>query len=112
MALNVTLPLLFVQQQGPAGRLAHDVVVYPEVAQAMSRQMAEALLRQASQQVQKMEDPSLSTAIKEEDKGQAQAGQGEAQQRRQQEEKTSGEPLETWPSSEGPFLGKLVNHKV
>lgn len=111
MAVDVSLPLLFVQQQGPAGRLAHDVVVYPEVAQAMSRQMAEALLRQASQQVQKMEDPSLSTAIKEEDKGQAQAGQGEAQQR-QQEEKTSGEPVETWPSSEGPFLGKLVNHKV
>lgn len=102
------LPMLYAQQMGAGGRLVNEIATHPEATQAMARQMAEAVLRQESQQVQKLDDPELSAAIRDgEGRG------GTARERRQRrEEETAEEDRETSPSSEGAFLGNLVNRKV
>ncbi|MEG1609941.1 MAG: hypothetical protein RR014_05250 [Bilophila sp.] len=111
MSVNATLPLLYVQQQGPTGRLVHDIATHPEASQAMSRHVAEALLRQESEQVQKTADPDLPSSIREEEQEQEES----RQQGRNKRKDTPEEPppnLETSPSVEGPLLGNLVNRKV
>lgn len=108
MTVQATVPILFVQQMGPAGRLAHDLATHPEAAQNMSRQMSEALLRQESQQVQKLEESDQTGTIKDEEKRRNDARQQE--QRRMAKEQE--EPEEPVPSMEAPHLGLLVNRKI
>lgn len=107
MSIQAAVPLLFAQQMGPAGRLAHDVATHPEASQNMTRQMTEAMLRQESQQVQKLEDSDASPAIRDERK-QRRGSQEQEQQRRRKEEKEE----DTQPLLEAPHLGLLLNCKI
>ena len=110
MAVESTLPLLMAQQMGPAARLVHEVATHPEVAQTMARQMSEALLQQESQQVQKPEQTDLSAAVRDENEGGSKGGRHALHERRA---RTEPEPESaSSPSTEGPFLGNLVNRKV
>lgn len=109
MAVESTLPLLMAQQMGPAARLVHDVATHPEVFQTTARQMSEALLQQESQQVQKSEHSELSAAVREDTDGESR-GQSAFHERRKRPEAET-ECVST-PSTEGPFLGNLVNRKI
>lgn len=110
MAINPALPLMYAQQMGAGGRMVHEVATSPEATQAIARQMAETMFKEQSQQVQRLEDPALSGSIDERERS---AKDQTPRQRRQQEqapEETASS--ETTPSSEGPFLGNLVNRKI
>lgn len=111
MSVNATLPLVYAQQQGPAGRLVHDVATQPEAAQAMARTVAEALLRAESEQVQKTTDPELSSSIRDEDQEREESRQ-QGRYRRKDAPEEPAPDMETSPSVEGSFLGNLVNRKV
>lgn len=111
MAINPALPLMYAQQMGAGGRMVHEVATSPEATQAIARQMAETMFKEQSQQVQRMEDPALSGSIHEREHN---AKDQTPRQQRRQQEQASEEPAspETTPSSEGPFLGNLVNRKI
>lgn len=106
MSVQATVPILFVQQMGPAGRLAHDLATHPEASQTVARQLTEAMLRQETQQVQKLEDSDASAAIRDEEKR-----QGASQQDRESKRRAS-EKEEEVPSLEAPHLGLLLNCKI
>ena len=108
MSIDPILPILAVQDMGPTAKLAHDVAVRPEMAQAMAKDMAEAMLREQSKQVQRLEDPDLTSSVSTDEDGrnrQEQQAQGE---RRRQEE--DDDPPQ--PQLNDPFVGKLVNKKI
>ena len=109
MPIDPTLPLLYAQQMGAGGRLVNEVATHPEAAQATARQMAEAVLRQESQQVQKMNDPELSGAIRDGEGEKGGAGGGRERSRR--EAGVEEEEPRTSPSSESALLGNLINRK-
>ncbi len=108
MAIEPTLPLMYAQQMGVGGRLVNELATSPEATQGMARHMAEAMLKEQSQQVQRMEDPDLSATVN--DNNQHDQGQQHLSQRQQKADQES--VAETSPSSEGPFLGNLVNKKI
>lgn len=109
MSIQASVPLLFAQQMGPAGRLAHDLATHPEASQNMTRQMTEAMLRQESQQVQKLEDSDASPVIRDEQ--QQRRGSPEQERRRRKEEKEEQED-DASPLVEAPHLGLLLNCKI
>ena len=110
MAINPALPLMYAQQMGAGGRMVHEVATSPEATQAMSRHMTEALFKEQSQQVQRMEDPDLSASIREKEHNAK--DQTPRHFRRHEADDDETAPPETAPSSEGPFLGNLVNRKI
>ena len=107
MSIEATVPILFAQQMGPAGRLAHNMAIHPEASQNMTSQMTEAMLRQQSQQVQKLEDSDDSPAIRDDQK--QRRGSPEQEQRRRKEEEKEED---TSPLLEAPHLGLLLNCKI
>lgn len=109
MSVGASVPILYAQQMGPAGRLVHDLATHPEAAQSVSRHLSEAAFRQEAQQVQKLDDPAASTAIEDEEKRQADA---EAQQQRRRAPKEPETEPESAPSSGALHLGLLVNYKI
>ncbi len=107
MAIESLISLSALQSMGPAGRLASDVAVQPEAAQAQSRVMAEALLQEQSQQVQEVQEAEFSKL--DGDEGSSNQGQNTQQQAYKE---PLPEDLETNPSTEGPFLGNVLDRKV
>jgi len=107
MTIDPILPILAVQDMGPTAKLAHDVAVRPEMAQAMAKDMAEAMLREQSKQVQKLEDTELTNSVTDEDGRNRQGQQAPGERRRQEED---DEPPQ--PQLHDPFVGKLVNKKI
>ncbi len=102
------LPMLYAQQLGTGAKLVNEVATLPEAQQAMARLTAEALLRQEAQQVQKLEDPELSPAVRDREKGR----ENSPRDRRRRDGEPPEDEQETSPSSEGAFLGNLVNRKI
>lgn len=107
MSINGTLPIVFVQELGPAARMAHEAAVRPEFAQAMAQQLAEAQLRHESQQIQKPSESEKGTLVSDDGKGGSPGQQGQRRSSKEREKEA-----ESSPSSESPFLGNLVNRKV
>lgn len=108
MSINSSLPIVFVQELGPAARLAHEAAVRPEFAQAVAQQVSDAQLRQEAKQIQKASESEPGTVVSEEGKEGGAGGYSGQQKPSRQPEKES----ESSPSAEGPFLGNLVNRKV
>ena len=107
MSVQATVPLLFAQQMGPAGRLAHDLATHPEASQNMARQLTEAMLRQESQQVQKLEDSDSSPAIRDEERQRRGSAEQERQRRKSEDREEDSSPL-----LEAPHLGLLLKCKI
>jgi len=108
MAIEQMIPLSVLQSLGPAGRLASDLAVQPEAAQAQSRLMAEALFREQGQQVQAVQEAEFAKLGDDEPSG----NQADLSQRQAEHAESTEEDIETTASTEGPFLGNLLDHKV
>jgi len=101
------MPLVAVQDMGPTAKLVHDASVRPEAAQAMSKVIAEEMLREENKQVQKSEPGEQASGINTEDGG---GGRGAMFQGRRQARKDKEDPPPS--ESKDPFVGKLVNRKI
>lgn len=112
MSIDPTLPLIAAQQMGPAARVVIDAASHPEIAQNMSRVMTEAVLREQAQQVADVDSSSQSTAISEDAGGNQQGFVPRRRRKPVPEEEPVEESVVCCPSSEGPFLGNLLNRKV
>ena len=108
MPIDPILPLVYVQDMGPTAKLAHDVAVRPEMAQAIAKEAAEQSLREEAKQVQKTDETELSSTITDHD-GHGGGQQSAYGERHRPEEDNDEEPL---PSLAEPFVGKLVNKKI
>ena len=106
MPVDPIMPLVYVQDMGPAAKLVHDSSVRPDAAQAMAKIMAEEMLREENRQVQKSPPSEKSSDIDTEDGG---GGRGTYQENSQ----TRKDKEDDLPSESGdPFVGKLVNRKI
>lgn len=111
MSIDPTLPLMFAQHMGPAARLANDLATHPEMAQNMSRVATEAVLKEAAQQVGSVEVGAKSSAVDDETGGNRQQFVPRRRKKPEPEEIVPEQPKSS-PSSEGPFMGNLLNTKV
>lgn len=111
MSIDPTLPLLVAQQMGPNARMVVDVANHPEIAQTMTRAMTALELHEKAQQVADVSDSAQSSAISDETGGNRQEFVPR-RHRAHPAEETSETPVESSPSSEGPFLGNLLNRKI
>ena len=107
MSVDPIMPLIYVQDMGPAAKLVHDASVRPDAAQAMTMVMHEQMLRDESKQVQKSQPGDRSFGINTEDGG---GGGGGMSQDPRQARKDKEDPAA--PESADPFVGKLVNRKI
>lgn len=112
MSIDPTLPLLMAQQMGPNARVVLDVANHPEIAQNMSRVMTAAELREQAQQVADVSDSAQSSAVDDETGGKKQQFSSRRRRKALLEEEQPEEIATSSPSSEGPFLGNLLNRKV
>ena len=107
MPVDGILPLVYVQDMGPTAKLAHDASVRPEATQAMAKVLADEMLREEKEQVQKSQPGEQSAAA-----GTDKDGQGRGAM--QQEQRQAGQGEDNAPTPEGldPFVGKLINRKI
>ncbi len=107
MSLSPVLPLLYVQELGPAGKQASDIATRPELASAMNKAMADELLKQEAQQVQKIDQSSNGVAITDDEEEKAKQNFSQQHSREKQEDEA-----EEASQSLDPFVGKLINKVV